>query len=95
MDAELYIQILNDELMNTLEYHGLTPSDEQNNEPKHTYRKVRDWLGEQDFRTMVWPPQSAELNPIEHGWHCLKKRLAEYKTPPNGIEKLLERIQVE
>ena len=44
---------------------------------------------------MVWPAQSPDLNPIEHSWGYLKRRLAEYKHPPNGILELWERIQVE
>ena len=45
--------------------------------------------------TMVWPAQSPDLNPIEHSWGYLKRRLAEYEHPPNGILELWERIQVE
>ena len=52
-------------------------------------------MEEQDFRTMVWPAQSPDLNPIEHLWGFLKKRLAEHEHPPSGIHELWERIQVE
>ena len=45
IDEELYLQILKDTLVNTLKYYSLNPSDiifQQDNNPKHTYRKVRD-----------------------------------------------------
>ena len=69
IDGGLYLQILKDELQQTLEYYGLNPPDiifQQDNDPKHTCRLVKNWLEEQEFRTMVWPAQSPNLNPIEH-----------------------------
>ena len=98
MDGDLYLQILKDELQETMQYYGLNPPDiifQQDNDPKHTCRKVKEWLEEQDFRTMVWPAQSPDLNPIEHIWSYLKRRLAEHEHPPKGILELWERIQEE
>ncbi|KIK29002.1 hypothetical protein PISMIDRAFT_76441, partial [Pisolithus microcarpus 441] len=99
MDGDLYLQILKDELQQTLEYYGLNLSDtifQQDNDPKHTCKKHQgDWLEEQDFGTMVWPAQSPDLNPIEHLWGCLKRRLATHENLLNGIHELWERVQVE
>ena len=61
MDGDLYLQILKDELQQTMEYYGFNPPDtifQQDNDPKHTCKKVKEWLEEQDFITMVWPAQS-------------------------------------
>ena len=97
MDSDLYLQILKDDLLNTLEYHGLNPPDiifQQDNDLKHTSKKVKEWLEEQEFRTMVWPAQSPDLNPIEHLCGFLKRKLSEHEHPPSGIHELWERIQV-
>ena len=44
---------------------------------------------------MVWPPQSPDLNPIEHLWGILKRKLAAYPEAPQGMEELWQRVQVE
>ena len=95
MDNDLYLQILKDDLLNTLEYNGHNPSDiifQQDNDPKHINKKVKKWLEEQEFRTMDWPAQSPDLNPIEHLWVFLKRKLLEHEHLFNGIHKLWERI---
>ena len=69
IDGDLYLQILKDELFNSLQFYGLDPPDiifQQDNDPKYICKKVKDWLQEQDFHTMVWPAQFPDLNPIEH-----------------------------
>ena len=45
MDGDLYLQILKDELQQTLEHYGLIPSNiifQQDNDPKHTCKKLEN-----------------------------------------------------
>ena len=98
MDTDLYLQIMEDELQQTLEYFGKTPDDivfQQDNDFKYTSKRAKKWFAKHGFEVMVWPAQSPDLNPIEHLWFLLKRRLAEYPESAKGITELWKRVQVE
>ncbi|KAI0996196.1 hypothetical protein K3495_g11984 [Podosphaera aphanis] len=83
MDQHLYTEILEDDLLQTLvEY-------------EHTSKKARQFLGDHSLAVLPWPANSPDLNPIEHLWNYIKKRLNDYPQPPNGILELWDRVQDE
>ena len=45
--------------------------------------------------TLKFVKQSPDLSPIEHLWDYLKRKLAEYNEPPQGMIELWERVEAE
>jgi len=96
MDAELYVSIVNDELLETMEYYGMERSEiifQQDNDPKHKSRLATQWFEENEMTVLEWPAQSPDLNPIEHLWQHLNHQLAAYEGEPKSIAELWERVQ--
>uniref|UniRef100_A0A8C4X270 Tc1-like transposase DDE domain-containing protein n=1 Tax=Erpetoichthys calabaricus TaxID=27687 RepID=A0A8C4X270_ERPCA len=55
------------------------------NDPKHTSKSTSEWLKKNKMKTLEWPSQSPDLNPIEMLWHDLKKAVNARK-PSNKAE---------
>ena len=67
MDATYYVCNILEAVM-TLQW-GL----QQDNEPKHTSKKAKEWFRSHKINVLKWAAQSPELNPIKHLWMDVKK----------------------
>jgi transposase len=98
MDAKLYTDILNDYLLQTVEYYGIDRESfvfQQDNDSKHTSKLAKKWIEEHDIEVLDWPAQSPDLNPIEHLWDHLKMKLSDYDEVPTSMHELWRRVEAE
>ena len=67
---------------------------EQDNEPNHTSRLCTGYLTKESdgvLHQMTWPPQSADLNPIEMFWNEVDCRVKEKQ--PTSAQHMWELLQ--
>lgn len=92
MCATDYVQILNTVMLPyAAEEMPLKWEFMQDNDPKHSSKLVKNWFRDNNVSVMEWPSQSPDLNPIEHLWGILKRKIAAHKSKKK--EDLWQKVQ--
>lgn len=79
MNQHRYLDLLEDHLrpsIDLMEKPGQKIIYQQDGATCHTAKLVKSWFKENDIELLPWPANSPDLNPIEHLWVEIDKKLA-------------------
>ncbi|GBN26380.1 hypothetical protein AVEN_94260-1 [Araneus ventricosus] len=95
MKAANYLNIIADQLHPYMAFVFPTGNEifQQGNAPCHKVRIVLEWFEKHtdEFHLMSWPPNSPDLNPMEHICDVLERQLRAQTPPCPNISTLRDR----
>ncbi len=96
LNATVYLSIVGDHVhpFMTTVYTSSDVYFQQDNAPCHKAQIISDWFLEHDndFTLLKWPPQSPDLNPIEHLWDVVEREIRIMDVQPTNLQKLHDAI---
>jgi len=96
INAAKYIQILDEHLLPYLQELGIENYIFQDdNAPCHTAKSTVKWKESKLIDSLEWPSQSPDLNPIEHLWDELERRIRRDKVKPKNKAELFAALERE
>jgi transposase len=94
MDSIKYTRIIDSCLSQSASRLGLQSyTFQQDNDTKHRSKHTKEYFQDKKINVMSWPAQSPDMNPIEHLWSDIKKRVRARN--PKNISELKQIVEEE
>ena len=90
MNSNMYCEILQQSMILSLQKLGRRAVFQHDNDPKHTSKTTAALLKRLRVKVMDWPSMSPDLNPIEHLWGILKRKVKMHKV--SNIHQLRDAV---
>jgi hypothetical protein len=98
MNSDQYMDILEADVISSFEKLGIEEEDhifQQDNDFKHTSKKVQNYFKTQNYDVSDWPAQLSDLDPIEHLWYQVKQAIHMRQKKPKGVFELWDCLKEE
>jgi len=98
MDSRKYIDILENQLCpfwKNMKRQRSSLWFQDDGAPCHRSGFVKNWKIENGIKALPWPAQSPDLNPIEHLWNIVKRKIQKRRPLPRNLDQLKDAIYEE